>query len=80
VTSLYPQFAERVRNNLPVALLTVIDGPHIGATLMVVPNSPSVGTLGDLELDRVAARDAMTQSLMCQQLMALWRPQSATSA
>ena len=59
MTSLYPQFAERVRGNLPVALLTVIDGPHVGAMLMVIPNSPTVGTLGDLELDRVAARDAI---------------------
>ena len=30
--SLYPIFAERVRSNIPVALVTVIDGPHIGAT------------------------------------------------
>ena len=27
--SLYPIFAERVRSNVPVALVTVIDGPHI---------------------------------------------------
>ena len=57
--SLYPVFAERVRSNIPVALVTVIDGPHIGATMLVSPSTDAVGTLGDAELNRVVARDAL---------------------
>jgi xanthine dehydrogenase accessory factor len=57
--SLYPIFSERVRSNIPVALVTVIDGPHIGATMLVSPSTDAVGTLGDSELDRVVARDAL---------------------
>jgi len=57
--SLYSIFAERVRSNIPVALVTVIDGPHIGATMLVSPSTDAVSTLGDAELDRVVARDAL---------------------
>jgi len=57
--SLYPIFAERVRSNIPVALVTVIDGPHVGATMLVSPSIDAVGTLGEAELDRVVARDAL---------------------
>ena len=57
--SLYPIFAERVRSNIPVALVTVIDGPHVGATMLVSPSIDAVGTLGEAELDRVIARDAL---------------------
>lgn len=59
MTSLYPIFAQRVRDNIPVALLTVIDGPHIGSMLLVAPDGQIQGTLGTSELDRVATRDAI---------------------
>jgi xanthine dehydrogenase accessory factor len=55
--SLYEQFAQRVRDNLPVALASVIDGPHIGSLLLVTPEGAQGGTLGNAELDRVVARD-----------------------
>lgn len=55
----YPELARRVRSETPVALLTVIDGPSRGATLLVSPDSDPLGSLGDPELDRVAARDAL---------------------
>ena len=55
--SLYEQFAQRVRENLPVALASVIDGPHIGSLLLVTPEGAQGGTLGNAELDRVVARD-----------------------
>jgi xanthine dehydrogenase accessory factor len=42
-----------------VALATVIDGPHVGAKLLVVPDDEPRGTLGDPELDRIVARDAL---------------------
>ena len=57
---IYKMLADRIRNNKPVVLLTVIDGPNIGATLLATPSLANLGTLGDPELDRVAARDANT--------------------
>ncbi|MEK7296146.1 MAG: XdhC/CoxI family protein [Actinomycetota bacterium] len=59
MTSLYSQFAQRIRANSPVALLTVIDGPHIGSMLVVASDGYVQGTLGNSELDRVATRDAL---------------------
>ena len=56
--SLYQLFSERVRANLPVALASVIDGPNIGAMMMVSPDTETQGSLGNTELDRVVARDA----------------------
>ena len=43
----------------PVALATVIEGPHTGAKLLVEPGAAPLGSLGDPDLDRVAARDAL---------------------
>lgn len=57
--SLYTELAERIRANKPVVLLTVIDGPNLGATLLASPGTPALGSLGDTELDRVATRDAL---------------------
>ena len=59
---IYSALAERIRNNKPVVLLTVIDGPNLGATLLASPSGSkldTLGTLGDPELDRVAVRDAL---------------------
>jgi len=59
---IYSALAERIRNNKPVVLLTVIDGPNLGATLLASPNDSKLDTLGTLvdpELDRVAVRDAL---------------------
>jgi len=59
---IYSALAERIRNNKPVVLLTVIVGPNLGATLLASPNDSkldTLGTLGDPELDRVAVRDAL---------------------
>lgn len=56
---LYPEFAGRVRDERPVALVTVIDGPTRGSTLLVSPDAEPLGSLGHPELDRVVARDAL---------------------
>ena len=58
---IYEQLAARIRSAEPVALATVIDGPHRGANLLVAPGTPTVGTLGDPELDRVVARDTQAE-------------------
>jgi xanthine dehydrogenase accessory factor len=43
----------------PVALATVIDGPGVGGKLLVGPDRAPLGSLGDPDLDRVVARDAL---------------------
>jgi xanthine dehydrogenase accessory factor len=45
----------------PVALATVVEGPSLGAKLLVEPDGAAVGTLGDADLDRVVARDAVAE-------------------
>ena len=57
---IYDQLAEALRAERPVALVTVIDGPHAGSKLLVEPGS-ATGTLGHPELDRVATRDALAE-------------------
>lgn len=60
-----PVLSEVLRDTLradrPVALATVIDGPGIGAKLLVRPGEPTLGTLGDTDLDRVVARDSLAE-------------------
>lgn len=58
-TPLFDRLRAEIRAARPVALLTVIDGPHRGAHLLVVPGEHPLGTLGHPNLDRVAARDAL---------------------
>ena len=57
--TVYTTLATRIRANQPVALATVIEGPHVGLTLLMSPEGILGGTLGDAELDRVVARDAV---------------------
>ena len=42
-----------------MALVTVIEGTGLGAKLLVGPDRDPLGTLGDPDLDRVVARDAL---------------------
>ncbi len=59
--SLFEHFSELVRSETPVALCTVIDGPHTGNKLIVFRNETvddSSGSLGHPDLDRVVTRDA----------------------
>jgi xanthine dehydrogenase accessory factor len=56
--ALYDELAAAVRAERPVALATVIEGPGAGAKLLVSPDDPPSGSLGDADLDRVVARDA----------------------
>jgi xanthine dehydrogenase accessory factor len=54
----YERLRDVLRGSRPVALATVVAGPHVGAKLLVVPGEAPVGSLGDPDLDRVVARDA----------------------
>lgn len=57
--SAYDIFSSLVRDNSPVALATVIEGPHTGSIVVVTPEGIVGGTLGHPDLDRVVSRDAM---------------------
>lgn len=56
---LFATLAAAIRADEPVALLSVIDGLGLGNHLLVRPDLEPMGTLGNDELDRVAARDAL---------------------
>ena len=65
---IYDELEAALRANWPVALATVIEGPHAGAKLLVGPEreagtlgagSWATGSLGDPDLDRVVRRDAL---------------------
>jgi xanthine dehydrogenase accessory factor len=57
--SVYETLRDALRAEEPVALATVTAGLGIGAKLLVRPGGDPVGTLGDPDLDRVVARDAL---------------------
>ena len=55
---IFAALRDALRADAPVALATVVEGPHPGAKLLVRPGQEPLGSLGDAELDRVVARDA----------------------
>ena len=57
----------------------MIDGPHVGAKLLVEPDGPPVGTLGHPELDRVVARDALAELEAAQSGVRNYGPQGQTT-
>jgi xanthine dehydrogenase accessory factor len=61
MSGLYEQLRDRIRRDEPVGLCTVIDGPDVGAKMLIIPGEPAQGTLGDPELDRIVARDALAE-------------------
>jgi xanthine dehydrogenase accessory factor len=55
---IYERLAELLRDNRPVAIATVIEGPNRGAKVLVSTDDDEViGSLGDPDLDRVVVRD-----------------------
>src|SRR5580765_3836709 len=56
---LYGALRAAVDASQPVALVTVIDGVGIGSKMLVQPDTAVIGTLGEPDLDRVVARDAL---------------------
>jgi xanthine dehydrogenase accessory factor len=59
LTPVFDALRDALRQQEPSALATVIEGPNLGAKLLVRPGAVPVGTLGDADLDRVVARDAL---------------------
>jgi xanthine dehydrogenase accessory factor len=57
--AVFDELKRAIRAEQPVALATVVDGPGVGAHLLLQPGGEPLGTLGDPDLDRVVARDAL---------------------
>ena len=58
-TPIFDQLRASIRAERPAALATVVDGPGTGAKLLVHRDSEPIGSLGNDDLDRVVARDAL---------------------
>jgi xanthine dehydrogenase accessory factor len=58
-TPIYEELRDALRAEAPVVLATVTAGTNLGAKLLARPDGRVVGTLGDPDLDRVVARDAL---------------------
>ena len=55
---IWDELREALRAEQPVVLATEVDGPRPGAKLFITPDEAR-GSLGDPDLDRVVARDAL---------------------
>lgn len=60
-TGIYEALRDALRDEVPVALATVVEGPHLGAKLLVRPGATTLGSLGDPDLDRVVTRDTSAE-------------------
>ena len=76
---IYEQLRDRIKAEQPVALATVIDGPTRGAKLLIAPGEPVQGTLGDPDLDRVVARDALAELEAARSGVRHYGPQGQTT-
>ncbi len=59
--TIFDTYAQHLRDETPVALATVIEGPDVGAKLLVASDVEPMGSLGHPELDRVVTRDALAE-------------------
>lgn len=59
MSALYDSLKAAVTAEEPVALATIVEGPGTGAKLLVRPDGSTEGALGNDDLDRVVARDAI---------------------
>lgn len=59
--SIFGALRDALRDERPAALATVVDGPNVGAKLLVRPGAEVLGTLGDPDLDRVVSRDSQAE-------------------
>jgi xanthine dehydrogenase accessory factor len=60
-TPIFDALREELRAERPVALATIVEGPGLGAKLLVRPEGEPLGSLGDPDLDRVVTRDARAE-------------------
>lgn len=76
---IFDTLRDHIRGESPVALATVIDGPNPGAKLLVAPGEDVLGTLGDADLDRVVARDALAELEAARSGVRHYGPQGQTT-
>jgi xanthine dehydrogenase accessory factor len=57
--TVYEALRDALRGQEPAALATVVEGPNVGAKLLVRPGAEPKGSLGNADLDRVVTRDAL---------------------
>jgi xanthine dehydrogenase accessory factor len=60
-TPVFDALRDLLREERPAALATIVDGPRVGAKLLIRPDAPPLGTLGNADLDRVVGRDARAE-------------------
>lgn len=60
-TPVFDALAVELVAERPVALATVVEGPEVGAKLLIRAGAPALGTLGDPDLDRVVTRDSLAE-------------------
>ncbi|MEP7202662.1 MAG: XdhC/CoxI family protein [Ilumatobacteraceae bacterium] len=61
MTTTFELLRDLIRSKEPVALATVVDGPNVGAKLIVTTTDEPVGDLGNPELTRIVGRDAIAE-------------------
>jgi xanthine dehydrogenase accessory factor len=61
VPTVYETLRDALRSAEPVALATITAGPGVGSHLLVRATGEVLGALGDPELERVVARDALAE-------------------
>jgi len=58
---LFDELVASIRAERPVVLATVLDGPDVGAKLLVRAGADPIGSTGNTDLDRVVARDSLAE-------------------
>ncbi|HUF34164.1 MAG TPA: XdhC/CoxI family protein [Acidimicrobiales bacterium] len=58
---IFEALREAVAGDRPVVLATVVEGREVGAKVLLAPDADPLGSLGDPDLDRVVARDALAE-------------------
>jgi xanthine dehydrogenase accessory factor len=59
--TLSQRLATALREGVPIALATVIEGPGVGRHLLIDPHGDPEGSLGHPDLDRVVHRDGIAE-------------------
>ena len=77
--TIYEQLRDRIRAEQPVALATVIDGPRAAPSCWSPRASRSPASLGDPDLDRVVARDALAELEAARSGVRHYGPQGQTT-
>ena len=57
--TMFERWRAAVADQRPVAIATMIEGPEVGAKILVGEGFEPMGTLGDPDLDRVVIRDTI---------------------